>query len=141
MPDSGRIVAKRLWVGHAVAAANESRAIRFVRRFSDGPSMHRHEVHQARYGFAVRARTARAQDRLSRADDLGLYEQIGERRVERVRGSRGEDHFRVADDVDGPRPACEVGDAHSSQLDVVFGRDDDLGVGFEILVTAAKLDA
>ena len=61
------VVAKRLWIGHAVAAADESRAIRFVRRFSDRPSMHCHEVHQAGYGFAVRARPARAQDRLSRA--------------------------------------------------------------------------
>src|SRR5229473_4302815 len=89
--------------------------------------------------FLEGARTARAEDRLALMDDLGLNEEIAERRMQRVRGGRREHDFRITRDFD--RPACPgaVGDADPAQFDVVFRRNDDIGMRIEIVVAAAKL--
>ena len=142
LPESGAGVAQRLRVGHAVAAADEARAVRFVRNRSEpSRAVHRHQVQHPRRLLAARARPARAQDRLPRGHDLGLHEQVAERRMQRVRGSGGEHHFGVAGHLDGPRAAGAVGDAHPAQLDVILGRHDDLGVRVEIRVVAAEFHA
>ena len=61
--------------------------------------------------------------------------------MQRVRGRRRESDLRVARDVDRPPCPRAVGDAEPAQLDVVFGRDDDLGMRFEVVVAPAKFGA
>ena len=76
---------------------------------------------------------------MSFLDDLGLHEEIAERRMEYIRRRRRENHFRVARDVDrpgNPGPASDVDPAH---FDIVFGRNYDLGVRLEIEISAAEL--
>ena len=85
------------------------------------------------------AGSTRAENGRRLAPDLGLDEEIAERRVYGVGDGRGEDDFGVARDLD--RPACPrpVGDREAAKLDVVLGRDGDLGMGVEIVFVAPKL--
>ena len=76
---------------------------------------------------------------LLRAEDLGLNKEIAERRMQRVRGRRCENDFRVARDVDRPARPGPVGDGDSAQFDVILGRDSDLRMGVEVVVAAAEL--
>ena len=82
---------------------------------------------------------ASAKNRPPRPDDLGLNKQIAKRRMQCVRGGGRQDHFRITRHLDLPAPAGVVGDGDAAQLDVVLGRNDDLGIGVEVVVTAAKL--
>ena len=66
-------------------------------------SMHRHEMKHPWRMFVEGAGPARAEDRLPFADDLGLHEEIAERRMQRVGGRRGEHDFRITGDVDRSR--------------------------------------
>src|SRR5271157_1189382 len=59
--------------------------------------------------------------------------------MQRVRGRRGENYFRVTRDVDGPASARAVGDADAPQFDVILGRNGDLGMSVKFVVAAPKL--
>ena len=61
--------------------------------------------------------------------------------MQRVRGRRRQHHFRVTGDLDRPARPGAIGDADPAQFDVVFRRNDDLGMGVEVVVAAAKLGA
>ena len=74
-----------------------------------------------------------------RAEDLGLNKEIAERRMQGVRGRRGENDFRVTRDLDRPARPGAVGDGDAAQLDVVLGRNGDLRMGVEFVVAAAEL--
>ena len=82
---------------------------------------------------------AGAEDRLPLANDLGLDEEVPERRVQRVCGGRCKNHFRVTRDVN--RPAClgAVDDADPAHLGIVLGRNGDFRVRVESVVAAAEL--
>src|ERR1019366_10756427 len=66
---------------------------------------------------------------------------LAERRVLNVGRVRRQDDLGVARELDAAQNAAQVGQAQAAQLDVVFRRDDDFGVGVDALVTAAELGA
>ena len=100
--------------------------------------MHAHQMKHPRRLLFDGACTTRAKNRLSFPDDLGLHEKIAERRMEGVGGCRRENHLGVAGDVDRPRTAGAVRDVDTPDLDIVFGRHDDLGMRLEIEIPAPK---
>ena len=59
----------------------------------------------------------------------------------RVGRVRRQHHLGVAGELDAAPRAAQVGQAQAAQLDVVFRRDNDLGVGVDTLISAAKLGA
>ena len=73
------------------------------------------------------------------ADDLGLNKEIAERRMQCVRGRRGQDHFRVTRYVDLSAGPGAIGNGDAAQLDVVLGRNGDLRIGVKVLLAAAEL--
>ena len=89
--------------------------------------------------FLRRAGPARAEDAVPVADDFRLDEQVVERRMRGVGAGRGQHHLGVARSAPGCARPRTVGDAHAAQLDVIFGRDGDLGVGIQIQVAPAEL--
>ena len=86
-------------------------AVRFIGDVSDLRPMHGHQMKHPGRLLVEGAGPARAEDRLLLADDLGLHEQIAERRMQRIRGRRCEHHLRVTGDLDGLRASRAVGDA------------------------------
>ena len=147
VPESG---AESLIASGAAAAsrpADEAQAIRLVGHLANLAAMHRHQVEHPGCLIADRAGPARAQDGAPVAQDLGLHEQIAEGRMQRVRRRRRDHHFGVTGDLDLAALARAIGDAHPAQLDIVFRRYDDLGIGLELAiavghrVAAAKLGA
>ena len=133
------VIAQRLRVAHAVAAADETRPVGFVGHLRGLRAVQRHQMQHPGRRFLARARPARAQDGLPGVHDLGLHEQVAERRVQGVRGSGGEHHFRIAGHFDGAARAGAVGDANPAQFDVILGRHHDFRVGVELRVVAAEL--
>ncbi len=101
--------------------------------------MHGHEVTHPWRLLVEGAGPARAEDRLPLANDLGLNKEIAERRMQRVRGRGCEHDFRVTRDLDRSAGPRAVGDADSTQFDVIFRRHHDLGMRLDIVVAAAKL--
>ena len=73
------------------------------------------------------ARPARAEHGALLPEDLRLHEQLAEGGMQRIGGRRRQCHFRVARDVQGPARPRAIDDPDAAQLDVVLGRDDDLG--------------
>ena len=120
-------------------AADEPQTIGFVGRLADRGAPHRHHMRHPRGAFFGRTRTARGVDRLTAVDQLGLHEQIAERRMGFVLRLRRQHDLGIAGDLDGPRRLRTVGQRHTPQFDVVLGRDADLGVGLELAVAAAEL--
>ena len=59
--------------------------------------------------------------------------------MKRVRGRRGENHFRITRDVDRSARLSAVGEGDPSQFDVVLGRNRDLRMCVEFVVAAAEL--
>ena len=140
-PDSFALVGHRPRRSDRASAADERRPIGFVGDVLRFEPARDDEVQHPRRRLVPRTRPPRAQDRLSLRDDLRLHEEIGERRMQRIGGRRCEDDLRVARDLDHPARARAVGDPNPAQLDVVLRRDDDLGVGFEVVIAAPKLRA
>ena len=101
--------------------------------------MHGHQVKHPWRLLVDGAGPASAEDGSLLADDLGLHKEIAERRMQCVRGGRRQDHFRITRHVDLSAPASAVGDRDSAQLDIILGRNNDLGVGVKVVVPAAKL--
>ena len=94
--------AHRQRVGHAGAAPDEGHALGFIRNLHDVGAVHGHQVQHPRRGFVARARAARAQDRLALANDLGLHEEIGKRRMQGIGRLCREDDLGVARDLEQP---------------------------------------
>ena len=126
--------------GQRAAASDKAHAVGFERRRA-GVAMHRHQLERYRRVLVARARPARAQNRGAPLDDLGLHEQVAERGVQRVGCRRRQHHFGIARDFYRAARAAAVGDAHAAQLDVVLGRNDDLGMRLDIEIAPAKLGA
>ena len=134
-------VEHRLRRGDRAPAADERHAVRLEGNVQRIGPVDGHQVKHPGRRLVVRAGPARAQDGLPLRDDLGLHEEIGERRMQRVGGSGREHDFRVAGDLDRAPRSRAVGDAEPAQLDVVFGRNDDFGMRLEIVVAPAKFGA
>ena len=101
--------------------------------------MHGHEVAHPWRVLVEGARPARTEDRLPFANDFGLHEEVAECGMQRVRGRRCEDDFRVTGDLDRAAVLRVIGDAGPTQFDIIFRRHHNLAVGLDILVPAAKL--
>ena len=59
--------------------------------------------------------------------------------MQRIRGRRRQDNFRVTRDVDLSACPGAVGDGDAAQLDIILGRNRDLRMGVKVVVAAAKL--
>ncbi len=101
--------------------------------------MHGHEVAHPWRVLVDGAGPARTEDRVPFANDFSLHEEVAERGMQRVRGRRCEDDFRVTRDLDRAAGLRVIGDAGSTQFDIVFRRYHDLAVGLDIVVPSAKL--
>ena len=134
-----RGIAHRLRIGDRVSAADEPHAVGLIGNFSDVRPVHGHQVKHPWRLLVEGAGPAGAENRLPLAEDLGLNEKIAERRMQRVRGRRCENDFRVTRDVDRSARPRAVGDADPAQFDVVFRRNGDLGMRVEVVVAAAEL--
>ena len=75
--------------------------------------MHDHQVKHPGRLFVERPSSAGAKNRPVRFQYFRLYEKIAERRMEDVRGRRGENNFGVAGDLDNPAFAGTVGERDS----------------------------
>ena len=100
LPESAAESAHRLRIGDRVPAADEPHAVGLIGDFSDVRPVHGHQVKHPRRLLVEGAGPAGAEDRLPLADDLGLNKEIAERRMQRVRGRRCENDFRVTRDLD-----------------------------------------
>src|SRR5512141_895171 len=90
-------------------------------------------------GLVEGAGAASTENRLPLANDLGLHKEIAERRMQRVRCRGCEHDFRVTRDLDRSAGPRAVGDAGSTQFDVIFRRHCDLGMRLDIVIAATKL--
>ena len=135
-------LAHRARVGGRPPAAEEAQPVGLVREGAAGRrAVRRHEMEHPGRRLAARARAPRAEDGALVRDDLGLDEEVAERRVQRVGGRGGERHLRVARHLDRPARAAAVGQAQPAQLDIVLGRHGDLGVALDLVRPAAELGA
>ncbi len=127
------------------AAADEAGAVGLVRHRRHvavaARRVYRHQVEHPRRRILLRARPAIGQQGGQAVDDLGLHEQLAERRMLHVGRGRHQHHLAVAGDLDRARASRGVLDADAAQLDRVLGRDGDLGVGVDAGIAAAELGA
>ena len=131
----------RLWVGNGVSAADEPQAIGLIGNFAGFRPVDGHQMKHPRRVLVVGAGAAGAEDRLPLIDDLRLDKKIAERRMQRVCGRRSKHDLRVTRDLDLSACPAAVGDRDPAQLDIILGRNSDLGVRVKVVVPAAKLGA
>ena len=129
----------RLRIGDGVAAADEPHAVGLIGNLFDLRAMHGHQVKHPGGVFVEGAGPASAENRPVLVDDLGLNKEIAERRMQCVRGRRCQDHFRVTRHVDRSARSRAVGDGDAAQFDIILRRNNDLGMGVEVMVAAAEL--
>ena len=131
----------RLRMRQVATAANKARAIGFIGDRLDIGSVHRDQMEHPWSRVVLSLRTAMAQDRLLRAQQFGLHEQLAEGRMHGV-GCRGrKHHFGVAGQLDRAARTAAVGDRDAAQLDVVLGRHHDFGVGVDVVLAATEFGA
>ena len=140
-PRQGRLVMQYLRISRAAAATDELQAVRLVRDFSRCRLMRGQQVKHPWRRLIGGTRPTSAQDRLALTDDLGFDKQFAERRVCRIRGRRCEHDFRVARYIDAPARARAVANARPAHLDVIFRRNGDFGMRFDIVVAASEYRA
>ena len=70
---------------------------------------------------------------------LGLDKQLAERRMCRVRRRRRQHDLAIAGDFDGNRRLAVIGQRNLADFDVLFRRERNFKVGFQITVAATKL--
>jgi hypothetical protein len=124
-----------------VAAADEARAVGLVRGGPSRRAVHRHDVEGPGRTLVGRTRPPRAQQGLRVGEQLGLHEQLAERRVRRVGRRRCEHQFGIGRQLDRAPAAAAVGQPQAPQFQVVLRRDDDLGVRIDAVVPPAEFGA
>jgi hypothetical protein len=100
--------------------------------------MNGHQVKHPRRLLAVGTGPASAEDRLPLVDNFCLNKKIAESRMQRIRNRRFENHFSVACHFNRPAGPRPVGYVDAAQFNVIFGRNADLSMCIELLVTAAE---
>ena len=103
--------------------------------------MDRHQVAHPRHRLVGGSRSARADDGLQRSHQFGLHEQFAEGRMQGIGNGRRKHHFGIAGQLDRAAAARTIVDRGASQLDIVLGRNDDLGMYVEVHFTAAEFGA
>ena len=101
--------------------------------------MNGHQMQHPGRLLTLGARPAGAEDGPLFREDLGLDEEIAEGRMQGVGDGRCQDHLGITGDIDLSFPPGAVGKGYPPQLDIILGRHDNLGIGVEIVVPAAKL--
>ena len=128
-----------LRIGHGIGPADEFHAVGLVGDVPGLGPVHGHHVQHPGGLLALGAGPAGAEDGPLPGQYLGLHEEVAERRMQLIGRWRGQDHFGVTGDVDDPAYPGAVGDADAAQLDVVLGRNRDLGMGVVVVVPAVEL--
>ena len=82
----------------------------------------------------MRSGSASAEDRLSGRQNFCLDEQIRERRMGRLRIGSGQDDFGVTGEFNRPRNFRTIDHRRAADLDIVLGRNRDLGVQLDLAV-------
>ena len=139
VPDSAR-PSSAIGLAGRSPAAEESRAIGFPLDGAAEPPVDAEHVERPRRRLVGAARPPAEQQAGALRVELGLDEQLAERRVgEIVLGTREHD-LGVAGDLDLARPVAAVGDRQPAHLDVVFRRHGDLQLRLEVAVAAPERD-
>ena len=128
-------------IGHGPASSDEPAAIGFARDFTLVAALTDHEVQKPGRLFPFGAGTTGAKNGRTWTQEFGLHEQIAEGGMGSVRRRRREHDFGVTGQLDDAPRAGKIGDGHPAQLDVVLGRDADVGVNFQTRRVLAKLGA
>jgi hypothetical protein len=89
-PGEGRCITHRLLAGNRISAVDEPQAVGLIRDFSDVRAVHGHQMKHPGSVLALGAGPARAENRPLPSEDLGLNNEIAERRMQRIRRRRGE---------------------------------------------------
>ena len=91
--------------------------------------------------FVTRSRPARGQERTDLGNELGLHEQVLERRVSHIGGLPGECDLGVRRQFDVTLVRAEVGQRHAADLGVVLRRHHDRQAGRDRTVAPGELGA
>ena len=122
---------ERAWIRSRAAATDERRAVGFKGKLTRYSTRDRGQVEHPARLLVEGARPARAEQRALLPEDLRLHEQLAEGGMQRIRGRRRHDDFRVRRQIQGPARPRAVDDPDAAQLDVVLRRDDHLGAGLD----------
>ncbi len=126
-------------VGDRISAADEPQTVGLIRAFSNVRAVHGHQMKHPGSVLALGAGPARAENRPLPAEDLGLNKEIAERRMQCIRGRRGEDDLRITCDIYGSAFPGMVDDGDAAQLDVILGRNGNFRMRVDIVVAATEL--
>ena len=121
------------------APADEASPVRLVLRIVDDVALHDGEMGGEHLRLAVRARTARGDERTELGDMLGLHEHFGERRMRGVGGRRRQNQLGVGREFDLARLASAVGQGDAADLAVVLAGDQDVHDGRQRAVATEEL--
>ena len=91
-------------------------------------------------GIVLGTRSSRAEYGLVIRDNFRLNKKVAESRVNFIGGGLSHNNFRITGDIQFPAFSGTIGDADSSQLDIIFRRNGNLGVCIDIVIAPAKLD-
>ena len=139
--DSGRLSTIAIGARDGVAAAEESRPVRFEFRRADGFAVDDRQMRGPDFRVARRPLSPRRQDRADVGEIFRLDEQLGEGRMRDV-GALGREHeFGIGGDLDVARAASGVGDRDPANLGVVLGGDDHVQCRRQRAVASRELGA
>ena len=133
-----RAAVERRRVGRRAAAAEEARAIGLPFDGAAQAPVDAEHVERPDRRLVRAARPPAEEEAGALRVELGLDEQLAERRMREVVLGRCQHHLGIARDLDFARPVAAVGDRQPPHLDVVFGRDGDLQLRLEVAVAAAE---
>ena len=140
VPDSAR-PSRAIGVGGRAPAADEARPIGFpLDGAAEARTVHAEHVEADDRRFVGRARPAAEQQAGALRIELGLDEQLAERRMREVVLRTRQHDLRVAGDLDLARLRAAVGDRQPPHLHVVFRRHGDLELRLDVGVAAAERD-
>ena len=100
-----RGIVHRLGRADTAPAANEAPTVGLVGKRAGLRVMHGHQVKHPGHRFFARAGSTRAENGPAGFDDLGLHEEIAERRMQCVGGGGRQHHLRVTRDLNRPARA------------------------------------
>ncbi len=126
--------------GGRAAPPEEAAAVGLVLRRADGLALGADDVDAPDRLVLARTRAAAREQRVLGGDEFRLDEEVAEGRVRHVRGVRREHDLGVARHLDVARARRLVRQRDATNLGVVLGRDDDLGVRDDTVVGAEDVN-
>ena len=95
-------------------------------------------MHTPRRFLEHGARATCGDDRLLGRQQFGLHKQVAESRMQFIRNSRCQYQLSIGGDFDRSHSARAVADGEAPKLDIILGRDRNLGMRIEAQFAAAK---